>query len=120
MRGEKYLTRKAQYDFVYTGGSTWTDRRVVVKTVTNEIDITRYGFVVSRRVGNAVVRNRVKRRLREILRDATLKPGWDIVIIARTPAAQADYHELENSVHETLHRAGIIVEEDESDCSGND
>src|SRR5690348_2236868 len=57
---------------------------------------TRIGFSVSRRVGGAVVRNRVKRRLREIARNhlSHVASGWDIVITARASAAEAEYHAL--------------------------
>jgi ribonuclease P protein component len=64
-------------------------------------------------VGQAVVRNRIKRRLREILRKSPLSPGWDIVIIARIPAAQADYKRLEKSVATLFMKAGLSIGEHE-------
>lgn len=109
MKGEQYLTRKAQFQAVYDGGRTWANRHVVLKVLPNELDISRYGLTVSRRVGKAVVRNRVKRRLREIVRQTGLKPGWDFIIIARTPAARAEYGELAGSVRSGLGRAGITA-----------
>lgn len=84
----------------------------------NELELTRYGFAVGRRIGKAVVRNRIKRRLREILRQAPLQKGWDIVIIARIPAAQADYKSLEKSVRKLLDRAGVSVGEYEGVSPG--
>jgi len=111
VRGEQYLTRKTQFDLVYNEGKTWAGREIVVKAVPNGLDLSRYGFTVSRRVGKAVVRNRVKRLLREILRKAPLLPGWDIIFIARVPAAVADYTNLGKSVGKLLFRAGIIVGE---------
>jgi ribonuclease P protein component len=109
VKGEQYLTRQAQFQAVYTGGKTWADRRVVLKVLPNGLDISRYGLSVSRRVGKAVVRNRVKRRLREIVRNNNLKPGWDIIIIARVPAAAADYEELAGSVRNGLSRNGLAA-----------
>ena len=109
MKGEQYLTSQAQFQAVYSGGATWADRHVVVKVLPNELDISRYGLSVSRRVGKAVIRNRVKRRLREIIRHTALKPGWDIVIIARTPAAGADFERLAWSVRNGLDRTGITA-----------
>jgi ribonuclease P protein component len=64
-------------------------------------------------MGKAVVRNRVKRRLREILRKAKLSPGWDIVVIARGPAAEVDFAKLEKSVGALLAKAGLTVGEHE-------
>jgi ribonuclease P protein component len=63
-----------------------------------------------------VVRNRVKRRLREILRSTQLKPGWDIIFIARPPAAQAGFASLAKSVQALLSRAGLLTREYEKSC----
>jgi ribonuclease P protein component len=70
---------------------------------------TRIGFSVSRRVGGAVVRNQVKRRLREIVRKrlSHVAPGWDIVITARASAAEAEYGALEEDLRETFSRARL-------------
>jgi ribonuclease P protein component len=92
----------------------------VVRALPNGLDLTRYGFAVGRRVGKAVVRNRIKRRLREILRKAKLSPGWDIIVIARSPAALADYKKLEKSVAALLTKAGIASGEHEGVRSGID
>ena len=70
-------------------------------------------FVASRRVGKAVVRNRVRRLLREILRASSLEPGWDIVFIARLAAATADYAALKASVIGLLLRARMLAKENE-------
>jgi len=56
-----------------------------------------------------VIRNRVKRLLREILRLAPLKPGWDIIFIARPVAAATDYAGLKKSVRGLLLRAGLLT-----------
>jgi ribonuclease P protein component len=109
LRAEKYLTRKAQYALVYDEGASWSDRIMVLRVVPNGLNISRYGFTVSRRVGKAVVRNRVKRLLREILRHTPLKVGWDMVFIARIPAAKGKYAELERSVSTLLRRAGLTA-----------
>lgn len=72
---------------------------------------SRFAFVASKRVGSAVVRNRAKRRLREIVRLhlAEIKPGLDCLVIARTASANADYRELEHAVLTLLGRAGALT-----------
>jgi len=118
VRGEQHLTKKTQFDLVYDEGKTWAGREIVVKALPNGLELSRYGFTVSRRVGNAVVRNRVKRFLREIIRQTPLQPGWDIIFIARTTAAESDFNNLGKSVQKLLHRAGLFVEEYEGVSPG--
>ena len=71
--------------------------------------ITRVGFSVSKRVGDAVVRNRVKRRLREIVRRCLPRvvPGWDLILTPTAAAAQADFVALAGEIDELLRRAGL-------------
>jgi ribonuclease P protein component len=73
---------------------------------------SRSGFVVGRRIGNAVVRNRVKRRLREMVRARypALAPGVDLVWIARPPIAAADFAAIGAGVDELLRRARLLRE----------
>ena len=110
MRGEEYLTKSGQYALVYKKGNSWLSDLVVMKALPNGLSFSRYGFSVSRRVGKAVVRNRVKRLLREILRLAPLQPGWDIIFIARPLVVSANYASLEKSVKGLLSRAKLLME----------
>ncbi len=109
MKSEARLTKPEQYTAVYQTGITRTDRFLVLKAKPNNLEFSRFGISVSKKVGNAVTRNRVKRILREILRLATKHPGWDIVIIARLPSAESEYRVLEQSVISLLSRAQILV-----------
>ncbi|MFC1977837.1 ribonuclease P protein component [Chloroflexota bacterium] len=108
MRGEEYLTKPQQYALVYSKGSSWVSNLVVMKALPNSLTLSRYGFSVSKRVGKAVTRNRVKRLLREILRIMPLKSGYDIVFIARPAAATADYVSLKGAVEGLLSRARLL------------
>jgi ribonuclease P protein component len=108
VRGEQYLTTKAQFERVHERGRPWVSGVVVVRVLPNGLGISRYGLTVSRRVGKAVVRNRVKRLLREILRQTPLRPGWDMVLIARPPAARESYARIGESIQGLLRRAGVL------------
>ena len=111
MRGEKYLTKSEQYASILSKGNAWVNSLLVMRVLPNELTLSRYGFSVSRRVGNAVVRNRVKRLLREILRVTSLKPGRDIVFVARPAAGSGDYAALKKSVESLLSRAQLLARE---------
>ena len=108
MRGEEYLTKPQQYALVYSEGRSWASDLVVMKALANGLTLSRYGLSVSKKVGKAVTRNRIKRLLREMLRMMPLKPGWDIVFIARPAAATADYASLKKSVDALLSRAQLL------------
>jgi ribonuclease P protein component len=111
--GEKErLRKKSQFASVYEHGRTWVNDFVVLKTLPNGLEWNRYGFVTGKRLGKAVVRNRVKRLLREVVRATPAKTGWDVVFIARNQAATANYHELGASVAALLRRARILADKD--------
>ena len=80
----------------------------MLKALPTGLGSSRYGLSVSKKVGNAVTRNRLKRLLREIMRLQTVKPGWDIVFIVRAEAVDADYHQLKNSVTKLLAQAQLL------------
>jgi ribonuclease P protein component len=117
MRGEEYLTKPRQFTSVYSQGISRTSKLVSMKVLPNNLDYSRYGFSVSKRVGKAVTRNKIKRRFRECLRTMPIKPGWDIVFVARPPLAEAEYTSLRMTVENLLERADLLETEKESSSS---
>ena len=90
--------------------SGFADGLLVLYARKNRTDTNRVGITVSKKLGHAVVRNRVRRRLREIYRlnEAQFQPGWDIVVVARTKAVHAGFGELTESYLSLARKAGIL------------
>jgi ribonuclease P protein component len=112
---ERRLRLRAESDFarVRAEGRAWRDRLMTMLVLPNGGPSNRYGFVVSKRVGNAVTRNLVKRRLREILRqldrDGRLATGYDCVFIVRPGLALVPFAELAAAVQALLGRARLLL-----------
>jgi len=103
-----FLTNRAQYALVYRQGKVWANSLLVMKSMPNGLNLSRYGFSVTKKVGNAVQRNRLRRLLREVMRLQSLRPGWDIVFMVRSVAVDTDYHQLERSVNRLLTQAQLL------------
>jgi ribonuclease P protein component len=86
---------------------------LVARYAPNDIDRTRFGFSTGRRLGGAVTRNRVRRRLREAVRALVprMRPGWDVLIVARPASASATYLALAEGVEHVLRSARLLVDE---------
>lgn len=84
---------------------------LVLRLASNDLNHSRFCFVAGKRVGNAVVRNRVKRRLREVVRNADFQPGWDAIIMARRGAGDANYAQLERATQNLMRRSGLTASE---------
>ena len=104
------LTRNSDFDAVFQHGKSFAGRHAVVVALARPDEPTRVGFVVSTKVGNAPVRNRIKRRLREVWRELAAQVGSpaDIVLIGRAPAARCPFEEIKQSVRDALADAGLL------------
>lgn len=87
---------------------------MVVSYAPNNLSHNRYGFITSKRLGNAVMRNKIRRILREIMRDLqpSLKCGFDIVIIGRPPIVGQPFAIVKRIVYELVIRANLLSVED--------
>jgi ribonuclease P protein component len=106
------LTQTSDFDRVKEAGHAERGRFIVLGALAMQNSgVARAGFITSRRLGSAVVRNRVRRRLREIVRkhQHNLREGLWIVVIARPDATKASYHALEDEWLRLAKRASILA-----------
>jgi len=113
MERQYRLTRSVDFARVRKQGRTWSHPLVILSVDRGEGNRKRFGFIVGRRIGRAVVRNRVKRQLREAVRRHLdeAPAGWDMVLIARAPIAEAAFAEIEDAVAQLLRRARAWIAE---------
>ncbi len=103
MERQHRLARSSDFSRVRKQGRSWAHPLLILSADRNELGTSRFGFIVSRRIGRAVVRNRVKRQLREAVRRhlAEVPPGWDYVILARVPIVEAPFAEIDTTACDT-------------------
>ena len=90
---EARLVRKGDFDRVYQAGKRFSSSHFTVFVRRNELALNRFGFSIKKALGGAVVRNRIRRRLREMLRchRQEISAGWDIVIHPKGSVAKAPF-----------------------------
>ena len=103
------LRHKADFDAIGRHGTARSSRLLVLRAMRTERPGTRIGLSTPRALGGAVQRNRVRRRLRDILRGQldAMGAGWDLLVIARPEAGLATYAELREALRSLLERSGI-------------
>ena len=96
MQRRSRLLRSADFDRTLRGGRRASSDYLALFVSDNELGRPRVGLAVSKKLGNAVVRNRIKRRLRELVRPLVTraKGGRDVVIVARARAVDAEFARL--------------------------
>jgi ribonuclease P protein component len=104
------LRRSSDLQQVRQDGRGWHHPLIVLLVKANQGDVSRFAFVAGRRIGNAVVRNRCKRLMREVVRRHLheIESGWDLMMIARSPETAVSYHTVETAVLQLLTRANLL------------
>ena len=109
-------TLKKNYEFqrLYSKGKSAVTPHLVVYVRKTKKKQNRIGITVSTKLGKAVIRNRVRRRLREVYRlnEEKFLPGWDIVVVARTKAVEADFADLTRGYLALAKKAGLLIPEE--------
>lgn len=104
------LRRRADFSEVMRKGRRAQHPVLHLVALRTDLDAARVGYSVGKQVGGAVVRNRVRRRLRAIVRSLDWTPGVDAVFVARTGADAVSYGELQSIVTEHARKLRLIEE----------
>ena len=116
MKFPKSLKLNHLFRRLYHKGKSAAGKYLVIYCRRNGTQENRIGLTVSAKLGHAVVRNRVRRRLREIYRlhESQFQPGWDIVVVARSRAVDAPYQKLERAYLSQADKLGLLIHEEKN------
>lgn len=107
----KSLKKNKDFRNVYNNGKSLASRYLVIYKLENNLNYNRYGFSISKKIANAVGRNKLKRRLREIIREIEKKEniifGFDIIFIARKPVVNLDFYKLKSDCIKLIKKMGL-------------
>ena len=104
------LSRPQDFAAIQSNGTNRSHPLLIARFLRTDLETTRFGLSTGRRLGGAVVRNRVRRRLREALRvmAPSFQPGWDVLIIARPAVIDADHEALVGALRRVLRSGGVL------------
>lgn len=113
MQSEIRLKKRRDFKRVYTYGKSVANRELVLYVMNNpRVKNVRIGISVSKKIGNAVVRNRVKRLIKEstrtLLEEIPLKEHKDLIFICRAATARMDFEQMKKSVKDILLKSKLI------------
>lgn len=102
------LPKNSDYKRVTCKNKSYGNKHLILYRKKNGFDYSRFGITITKKVGNSVKRNKIRRRLKEILRDlyAGIEPGYDYVFIVKIQASDISFDELRKT---TVHILGKVV-----------
>jgi len=112
---EYRLTRRNQFTYVYKKGESSPAKNLILIYVKSRNNGLKVGFSVSKKIGNSVIRNKIKRRLREAfrLRIKNVQKGYSYIVIARTGIINDSYKDIAKSLEYVLKKSGKYLDNNE-------
>lgn len=114
MQKHRRLLKSRDFASIRDSGESWANKSFVLlaKKRDNEYSEcpSRFGFIVSKKIGNAVIRNRFKRQMRNSANGFDVKSGHDIIFIARNRIHECDYREIRRFMRKLISGANLQIE----------
>lgn len=108
---ENRLTKKKDFERVFRRGKGLKEKFLIIKVLGNNLKVSRFGFIVSKKISKkAVLRNKIKRRLRESVRPKLnqIRQGIDVAVIACPEIGEKNFREIEEITSKLLEKIGIL------------
>ena len=107
------LKKRYQFNYVYKSGEHFSGEHMVLYVVSSKTKNIKVGLAVTKKVGHAVVRNKIRRRLREIVKNQlqNLKQNYNIIVVAKDNITEASFEKLSNEFLKLIKKANLFNEE---------
>lgn len=108
---KKYRIRKnMEFKNIYKLGKNYWNRNLILYVKKNGLDETRVGYTITKKIGNAVIRNKLRRKMKEIYRlnFHNIRQGYDLIFIAKKSIKDIPYKELEGSMIHIMSIAKVL------------
>lgn len=121
MKKENRLRKNMEFKKVYKSGKNYWNRNLILFIKKNGDKNTRIGISITKKIGNAVVRNKLKRRIKSINEDyiTSIKSGYDIVIIPKKNAVELTFKDLESAVKHIYKISGLLEKRWDNDTDSH-
>lgn len=108
------LKKRYQFNYVYKSGEHFSNEHIVLYVASSKTKFIKVGFAVTKKVGHAVVRNKIRRRLREIVKKQLplLKQNYNIIIVARENVTEASFEILKLEFEKLIKKANLLKNEE--------
>ena len=110
MKKENRLKKRKEFAYIFRKGESYNSKYLVLTFTPSKLDLFKVGFSCGKKVGKAVVRNKVKRRLKEAVYfyRNSIKPRYNYIFVAKSNASEASFEELKQNVEYLLKKANLF------------
>jgi len=103
------IKKDRQFRYIYSRGKSFANKKLVIYYIKNNDEKLKVGISISKKVGKAVVRNRLRRLIKENIRiNQNLKSGYSMIFLARVGADDLDFNTMKSSINHLLKRCDLI------------